>query len=98
MELERQPLCLHQALGLQSIDAHGVDVAEGSEEVGVDEELGHHRQRVGGGIVTSLVEIDMLRDHPVIQPKAPSAAAYPPPGTQRRQIARIVAREGAETL
>jgi 1-acyl-sn-glycerol-3-phosphate acyltransferase len=44
------------------------------------------------------LEIDMLRDHPVIQSKAPSAPACPPPGTQRRQIARIVARESAETL
>jgi len=47
MELERKPGHLDEALRHQPVDPHGVDVAEGSDEIGVDQELGGHDKRVG---------------------------------------------------
>jgi hypothetical protein len=37
MQLKREPLRLDATVGHQPVDSHGVDVAPGSDEVGIDD-------------------------------------------------------------
>ena len=46
MQLEREPRRLDATFRHQPVDSRGVDVAPGSDEVGIDEELGRQVMRV----------------------------------------------------